>query len=108
MLIITNIRIVSQSNAYVIERLGAYISTWSTGMRFKLPFLDRIAGKVSLKEQVADFDPKPVITKDNVTSVAMEPNSKFSLVFLLLYEIFHIVVYNSVAIVTAKYMYHLV
>ncbi|GHV95094.1 peptidase [Spirochaetia bacterium] len=67
MLIISNVRIVSQSNAFVLERLGAYCATWSVGMHVKLPFLDRIASKVSLKEQVADFDPQPVITKDNVT-----------------------------------------
>ena len=65
-LVIGNIRIVSQSNACVIERLGAYSSTWSTGIHVKVPFIDRIASKVSLKEQVADFDPQPVITKDNV------------------------------------------
>ena len=66
-LVIGNIRIVSQSNAFIIERLGAYSSTWSVGIHVKMPFIDRIAGKVSLKEQVADFDPQPVITKDNVT-----------------------------------------
>jgi regulator of protease activity HflC (stomatin/prohibitin superfamily) len=66
-LIISNVRIVSQSNAFVLERLGAYNSTWSTGIHVKLPFLDRIASRVSLKEQVADFAPQPVITKDNVT-----------------------------------------
>ena len=66
-LIISNVRIVSQSNAYVLERLGAYSSTWSTGLHVKLPFLDRIAARVTLKEQVADFAPQPVITKDNVT-----------------------------------------
>jgi regulator of protease activity HflC (stomatin/prohibitin superfamily) len=66
-LIISNVRIVSQSNAFVIERFGAYSSTWSTGIRVKLPFVDRIASRVSLKEQVADFAPQPVITKDNVT-----------------------------------------
>ncbi|MCL1958235.1 MAG: SPFH/Band 7/PHB domain protein [Spirochaetes bacterium] len=66
-LIISNVRIVAQSNAFVIERLGAYSSTWSTGIRVKLPFVDRIASRVSLKEQVADFAPQPVITKDNVT-----------------------------------------
>jgi regulator of protease activity HflC (stomatin/prohibitin superfamily) len=66
-LIISNVRIVSQSNAYVIERLGAYNATWSTGIHVKMPFIDRIAGMVSLKEQVADFAPQPVITKDNVT-----------------------------------------
>ena len=65
-LVISNIRIVSQSNAFVIERLGAYNSTWSTGIHVKVPFIDRIASRVSLKEQVADFDPQPVITKDNV------------------------------------------
>jgi regulator of protease activity HflC (stomatin/prohibitin superfamily) len=67
MLIIANIRIVSQSNAFVIERLGTYSSTWATGFHIKVPFIDRIANKVTLKEQVADFDPQPVITKDNVT-----------------------------------------
>jgi len=66
-LIISNVRVVSQSNAYVIERLGAYFTTWPTGIHVKLPFLDRIASFVSLKEQVADFAPQPVITKDNVT-----------------------------------------
>jgi len=65
-LVIGNIRIVAQSNAFVIERLGAYSSTWSTGIHVKVPFIDRIASRVSLKEQVADFDPQPVITKDNV------------------------------------------
>ena len=66
-LVIANIRIVAQSNAFVIERLGAYCSTWGTGIHVKMPFIDRIASKVSLKEQVADFAPQPVITKDNVT-----------------------------------------
>ena len=66
-LIIGNIRIVSQSNAFIIERLGAYCATWSVGIHVKVPFIDRIAGRVSLKEQVMDFDPQPVITKDNVT-----------------------------------------
>ena len=66
-LIISNIRVVAQSNAFVMERLGAYSSTWSTGIHVKVPFIDRIASRVSLKEQVADFDPQPVITKDNVT-----------------------------------------
>ena len=67
LVIIANIRIVSQSNAYVLERLGAYQSTWSVGIHVKMPYIDRIANKISLKEQVADFDPQPVITKDNVT-----------------------------------------
>ena len=66
-LIITNIRIVPQSNAYVLERLGAYHKTWNVGLHVKLPLLDRIAKKVSLKEKVFDFPPQPVITKDNVT-----------------------------------------
>ena len=65
--IITNISVVQQSRAYVIERLGAFHSVWGVGMHFKFPFIDRIARRVSLKEQVADFDPQPVITKDNVT-----------------------------------------
>jgi len=66
-LIISNVRIVSQSNAFVIERIGAYCSTWGTGIHVKIPFLDRIAARITLKEQVADFAPQPVITKDNVT-----------------------------------------
>ena len=66
-LIITNIRIVSQSNAFVIERLGGYHGTWNVGIHVKMPFLDRIAKKVSLKEKVFDFPPQPVITRDNVT-----------------------------------------
>ncbi len=67
LLIITNIRIVPQSKAAVIERLGAYQQTWTTGLHVKVPFLDRIAKMVSLKEKVLDFAPQPVITKDNVT-----------------------------------------
>ena len=62
-----NVRIVPQASAYVIERLGGYNTTWSVGLRFKIPFLDRVAKKVNLKEQVVDFPPQPVITKDNVT-----------------------------------------
>lgn len=66
-LIIKNIKIVPQAHAYVLERLGAYHSTWGTGLHMKIPFIDRIAKKVSLKEQVVDFPPQPVITRDNVT-----------------------------------------
>lgn len=66
-LIVTNIRIVPQANAYVIERLGAYHLTWQTGLHFKMPLIDKVAKKVSLKEHVIDFPPQPVITKDNVT-----------------------------------------
>ncbi len=66
-LIIANIKIVSQANAFVIERLGAYKATWGTGLHLKVPFIDKIVKKVSLKEQVIDFPPQPVITKDNVT-----------------------------------------
>jgi regulator of protease activity HflC (stomatin/prohibitin superfamily) len=66
-LVFTNIRVVPQSKAYVMERLGAYSETWDTGLHIKVPFIDRIAKIVSLKEQVVDFDPQPVITKDNVT-----------------------------------------
>ncbi|WP_085833049.1 SPFH domain-containing protein [Clostridium merdae] len=65
--IISNIKIVPQAHSYVLERLGAYHATWETGLHVKIPFLDRISKKVSLKEQVIDFPPQPVITKDNVT-----------------------------------------
>jgi len=64
--IISNIKIVPQAYAFVVERLGAYHSTWNTGIHFKFPFLDRIAKRVNLMEQVSDFPPQPVITKDNV------------------------------------------
>lgn len=66
-LIATNIRIVPQSHSCVIERLGAYHSTWEVGLHVKFPFIDRIANRMSLKERVLDFPPQPVITKDNVT-----------------------------------------
>ena len=66
-IIIANIKIVPQSKAYVIERLGAYSTTWQTGLHVKIPVIERVAKIVSLKEQVADFPPQPVITKDNVT-----------------------------------------
>ncbi|MCD7847337.1 MAG: SPFH/Band 7/PHB domain protein [Oscillospiraceae bacterium] len=66
-LVAVNIRIVPQTFAYVIERLGCYQTTWNVGLHVKVPFVDRIARKVSLKEQVVDFAPQPVITKDNVT-----------------------------------------
>ena len=65
--IIANIHIVQQSRAYVIEKLGAFHAVWNVGLHFKIPFIMRVAKKVSLKEQVVDFDPQPVITKDNVT-----------------------------------------
>ncbi|CCY07383.1 putative uncharacterized protein [Coprobacillus sp. CAG:698] len=66
-LFVTCSKIVSQSNAYIVEKLGSYHETWGTGFHFKWPFLYKIVNKVSLKEQVMDFDPQPVITKDNVT-----------------------------------------
>ncbi|MBQ5824652.1 MAG: SPFH/Band 7/PHB domain protein [Clostridia bacterium] len=66
-LLALNIKIVPQSKAYVLERLGAYKETWQTGVHFKIPLIDRVAKNVSLKEQVVDFPPQPVITKDNVT-----------------------------------------
>ena len=66
-IIITNIAVVQQSRAYVIERLGAFQEVWGVGLHFKVPFIDRIARRVSLKEQVLDYPPQPVITKDNVT-----------------------------------------
>lgn len=66
-LVVSCIHVVQQSKAYVVERLGAFHSVWGVGLHFKLPFIERVVKKVSLKEQVADFDPQPVITKDNVT-----------------------------------------
>ena len=65
--IVSCINVVQQSKAYVVERLGAFHSVWGVGLHFKLPFIERVVKKISLKEQVADFDPQPVITKDNVT-----------------------------------------
>ena len=66
-LIVSNIHVVQQSKAYVVERLGAFHAVWGVGLHLKLPFIERVVKKVSLKEQVADFDPQPVITKDHVT-----------------------------------------
>lgn len=65
--VIRNIRVVQQSQAYVIERLGAFSAVWGVGIHIKIPFLERVAKRVSLKEQVLDYPPQPVITKDNVT-----------------------------------------
>ena len=65
--IIPNIKVVPQAKSYVIERLGSYLTTWNNGLHFKIPFIDRISNKVTLKEIVKDFAPQPVITKDNVT-----------------------------------------
>ncbi len=67
LIVISNIAVVQQSRAYVIERLGAFQAVWGVGLHFKVPFIDRIARRVSLKEQVHDYPPQPVITKDNVT-----------------------------------------
>ena len=67
LLVITNIKVIPQSNAAIIERLGTYTTTWQTGLHVKVPFIDRVANRVSLKERVMDFPPQPVITKDNVT-----------------------------------------
>lgn len=66
-LLIANIKIVPQTHAFIIERLGGYQATWGVGMHVKVPFIDKIAKKVNMKEQVVDFEPQPVITKDNVT-----------------------------------------
>ena len=66
-LLISCVKIVRQAQALVVERLGAYQATWGTGLHFKVPIIDRVARKVDLKEQVVDFAPQPVITKDNVT-----------------------------------------
>ncbi|MBR5015504.1 MAG: paraslipin, partial [Clostridia bacterium] len=65
--VITNVRIVPQAREFVIERLGKYQTTWKAGIHVKIPVIDRVASNVTLKEQVVDFDPQPVITKDNVT-----------------------------------------
>ena len=65
------IKIVPQAHAYVVERLGAYQGTWGVGLHFKMPIIDKVARKVLLKEQVVDFAPQPVITKDNVTMPAL-------------------------------------
>ena len=67
LILVSCIKIVPQAYAYVVERLGAYQGTWSVGLHFKMPFLDKVAKRVNLKEQVVDFAPQPVITKDNVT-----------------------------------------
>ncbi len=67
MVVILNIKIVPQAHAYIVERLGGYHATWGVGIHVKIPFIDRIAKRVNLKEQVVDFPPQPVITKDNVT-----------------------------------------
>src|SRR5574344_82002 len=66
-IIVSNIKIVPQAHAYILERLGGYYDTWEVGLHLKMPFVDRIAKKVNLKEHVVDFPPQPVITKDNVT-----------------------------------------
>ncbi|MBR5390855.1 MAG: SPFH/Band 7/PHB domain protein, partial [Clostridia bacterium] len=66
-LVVSNVVIVPQASSFVVERLGAYQQTWQTGLHFKLPLLERVANKVTLKERIADFPPQPVITKDNVT-----------------------------------------
>ena len=67
LLVLPNIKVVPQAKAYVVERIGSYYTTWSNGLHVKIPFLDRIANRVTLKEIVKDFPPQPVITKDNVT-----------------------------------------
>ena len=67
LLILRNVRIVPQAQNYVIERLGTYLTTWQTGLHVKIPFVDRVSKIVSIKEQVFDFNPQAVITKDNVT-----------------------------------------
>ena len=67
LVIAANVKVVPQSKAMVVERLGAFRAVWSVGLHFKIPFIERVAKMVSLKEQVVDFAPQPVITKDNVT-----------------------------------------
>ncbi len=65
--VVSCIKIVPQAHAYIVERLGGYLATWPVGLHLLIPFIDRVAKKVTLKEQVVDFPPQPVITKDNVT-----------------------------------------
>ena len=67
LVLVSRIRIVPQANVYVVERLGAFYKAWGTGIHFLVPFIDRVAKRVSIKEQVVDFKPQAVITKDNVT-----------------------------------------
>ena len=67
LVLISCVKIVHQAQAVVVERLGAYLTTWNTGLHFKLPIIDRVAKRIDLKEQVVDFPPQPVITEDNVT-----------------------------------------
>ena len=67
LILISCVKIVHQAQAVVVERLGAYLTTWNTGLHFKMPIIDRVARRIDLKEQVVDFPPQPVITKDNVT-----------------------------------------
>ena len=66
-ILITQIKVVPQAQVFVVERIGSYYQTWTTGLHFLVPFIDRVAKRVSLKEHVVDFKPQPVITKDNVT-----------------------------------------
>ena len=77
LVIVSNIVIVPQSKVYVIERLGSYSDTWTAGLHVKIPFIERIAKKVSLKEQVADFPPQPVITRDTVSTSPLPPSRAF-------------------------------
>ncbi len=81
------IKIVPQAHAFIVERLGGYLATWSVGIHFKLPIFDKVARKVNLKEQVMDFAPQPVITKDNVkmdidTVVLIEPTIQLLLIYI--------------------------
>ena len=83
-LLLTNIHVVQQSRAFVVERLGAYQATWGVGLHLKMPIIDRVAKRVSLKEQVVDFAPQPVITKDNVT-MQIDPVIYFQIIDPKLY-----------------------
>ena len=87
LIIITNIKIVPQSKTFVIERLGSYKSTWQTGLHFKIPFIERIANNVSLKEKVRDFAPQPVITKDNVDEAEFWGNFDMQIDTVVYYQI---------------------
>lgn len=94
------VRIVPQAYAVILERLGAYQATWSTGIHFKVPFIERVARKVNLKEQVVDFPPQPVITKDNVTM-------QIDTVVFCFYESTFIIVLSTLSFVSfSDYRFH--
>ena len=87
LILVSCIKIVPQAYAYVVERLGAYQGTWSVGLHFKMPFLDKVAKRVNLKEQVVDFAPQPVITKDNVSTPSYSSRLRIPSFLLMVWKI---------------------